>query len=450
MPMRPSSVEVNFNGLVGPTHHYGGLSFGNIASTEHRHKVSNPKAACLQGLQKMRLLHTLGILQGILPPHLRPNIAMLQRLGFSGAKDIDILEKAYAYAPDLVATAYSSSAMWTANAATISPSCDTADRKVHITPANLLTEFHRSLEPPFTAHLLKSLFHDKKHFVHHDPLPSHPLFADEGAANHIRLAPSHGTHGIEIFVYGRTHKSSNTHGPQKFPARQTQEAAKAIQRLHSLDARHTLLLQQNKEAIDEGVFHNDVISVGNTTFLLAHEDAFQDPSALATLQESCRQLGFTPSCHIVRRRDMSVKEAVASYLFNSEILTLPDNTMVLIAPAECQETKSAKSILQHLVEDPTTPITAVHYVDLKESMHNGGGPACLRLRCPLTQEELATVHTPTLFSDTLYESLVAWVHRHYRDRLHLKDLLDPLLIQESKEALQDLAAILHLPTLYTP
>ena len=29
-----SGYEINFDGLVGPTHHYAGLSFGNEASTK--------------------------------------------------------------------------------------------------------------------------------------------------------------------------------------------------------------------------------------------------------------------------------------------------------------------------------------------------------------------------------------------------------------------------------
>ncbi len=446
--MTASSYEVNFNGIVGPTHHYGGLSFGNVASYEHRHKVSNPKAACLQGLKKMRLLHDLGIVQGVIPPQMRPNISMLQHLGFSGAHDLDILEKAYAYSPDLIAIAYSSSSMWTANAATISPSCDTADGKVHITPANLLTEFHRSLEPPFTASLLKKIFSNEKHFVHHPPLPSHPIFADEGAANHIRLAPSHDMPGVEIFVYGRTFKGSQNAGPTKFPARQTHEGAQAIARLHGLHEKRTLFLQQSKEAIDTGVFHNDVISVGNTSFFLSHEHAFEEPRALSILQDHCRHAGFSPSCHVVKACEMSLKEAVASYLFNSEVVTLPNGTMALIAPAECHEIKSAKNTLHKLLEDPLMPISTVQYVDLKESMHNGGGPACLRLRVALTQQELEAVHPHVLFNDTLYETLVAWAHRHFRDRLILKDLLDPLLMQETRQALEDLATLLHLPHLY--
>ncbi|EAP0071555.1 succinylarginine dihydrolase, partial [Salmonella enterica subsp. enterica serovar Stanley] len=45
--------EVNFDGLVGLTHHYAGLSFGNEASTRHRFQMSNPRLAVKQGLLKM-------------------------------------------------------------------------------------------------------------------------------------------------------------------------------------------------------------------------------------------------------------------------------------------------------------------------------------------------------------------------------------------------------------
>ncbi|TWY25023.1 N-succinylarginine dihydrolase, partial [Serratia marcescens] len=130
-----SGYEVNFDGLVGPTHHYAGLSFGNEASTQHQNSVSNPKLAAKQGLLKMKALADLGFQQGVLPPQERPHLPMLRRLGFSGS-DEAVLAQAMRQSPRLLSALSSASCMWTANAATVSPSADSADGKVHFTAAN--------------------------------------------------------------------------------------------------------------------------------------------------------------------------------------------------------------------------------------------------------------------------------------------------------------------------
>lgn len=62
-----AGYEVNFDGLVGLTHHYAGLSFGNEASTRHQNTLSNPRLAAKQGLLKMKALADLGYKQGVLP-----------------------------------------------------------------------------------------------------------------------------------------------------------------------------------------------------------------------------------------------------------------------------------------------------------------------------------------------------------------------------------------------
>ena len=196
--------EVNFDGIIGPTHNYAGLSFGNLASQKHGHTTSNPREAALQGLAKMKFLADLGVKQAVLPPQRRPDLGMLRRLGFGGS-DADVLWNAWKQEPRLLAAAYSASSMWAANAATITPSMDAADGRLHFTPANLVTNFHRSIESFATGATLKAIFADKTAFVHHDPLPASSFLADEGAANHTRLCSTHGTAGIELFVYGRCH-----------------------------------------------------------------------------------------------------------------------------------------------------------------------------------------------------------------------------------------------------
>jgi succinylarginine dihydrolase len=432
------ACEVNFDGLVGPTHNYAGLSFGNLMSERHRGMVSSPRKAALQGLEKMKRLHALGLRQGVLPPQPRPVFSFLRKMGFSGS-DAQVISRAAA-APRLLANAYSASAMWAANAATVSPGADTRDGRVHFTPANLVTMLHRSLEPAFTARILRQIFPDAKKFGHHPPLPGHAYCADEGAANHLRFAAGHGAPGVEMLVYGRSGEGGSR--PDRYPARQTREACEAIVRHHRLDPGKVLLVQQNPAAVDQGVFHNDVICVANETAFFYHEDAFTDTAAVAARLE--HMLG-RPLQHMrVTRDQVSVTEAIATYLFNSQLVSLPQGGMALIAPVECRRSRGVGTFLEQLREAADNPVTAVHYLDVRESMQNGGGPACLRLRVVMTEEELAATHPHVLFDDVLHDRLVAWVNAHYRDTLHPRDLADPLLAQESRKALEALQDILQL------
>jgi len=136
--------EVNFDGLVGPTHNYAGLSFGNVASLNNANAKSSPKQAAKQGLAKAKALADMGMVQGVLAPQERPDIAALRRLGFTGS-DARVLESAAKQSREIFLACCSASSMWTANAATVSPSADTADGRVHFTPANLTHKFHRPL-----------------------------------------------------------------------------------------------------------------------------------------------------------------------------------------------------------------------------------------------------------------------------------------------------------------
>lgn len=437
-------IEVNFDAIVGPTHNYAGLARGNIASTLHGRTVSNPKAAALEGLAKMKLLADLGLRQGILPPQERPDLAALRRLGFAGS-DARILESAHRDAPHLLAACSSASSMWAANAATVSPSADTADRRVHFTPANLVSQFHRSLETSFTAALLRKIFPESGHFAHHAPLPATPQFSDEGAANHTRLAPSPDVPGIELFTYGRT-AVDHTHPEfRKFPARQSCEASTAIARLHQLNPAATLFLQQHPAAIDAGVFHNDVICVGHQNLLLYHEMAFIDSDrSIDQLRKMYRQhCGADLITIRASQVRVPIADAVRSYLFNSQLITLPDGNMSLISPIECDECDSARRFIDEIIA-ADNPIRSVHYVDLRQSMRNGGGPACLRLRVSLTEPQLAATCQSVLLTPALYTTLTAWVERHYRDHLGPDDLADPQLLDESRQALDELALLLDL------
>lgn len=347
--------EINFDGIVGPSHNYAGLSLGNIASASHKGDASFPRAAALQGLAKMRANMALGLAQGFLLPLPRPNDTLLRNLAVGPETDRALL-----------AAAWSASSMWTANAATVSPAPDTADGRCHLTPANLVTMLHRGQEWRDTQAQLRLAFADEKHFAVHDAVP--PSFGDEGAANHMRMCASHDAPGVEVFVYGRP--------GGRFPARQHEQASRAVARLHGLDAARTVFIEQNPDAIEAGAFHNDVVSVANGSVLFAHARAFADQQGA---YEAIR--AAFPALEVVEvpEQSVSLEEAIRTYLFNAQLLTLPSGEMALVVPSECQESVSVWRWCQQMLAS-NGPIRHVIPVDVKQSMANGGGPACLRLR----------------------------------------------------------------------
>lgn len=441
------AAEVNFDGLVGPTHNYGGLSFGNVASTRNRSARSNPRLAALQGLAKMKALHDLGLVQGVFAPHERPSTDTLRTLGFSGS-DADVLARAAREAPVLLAQCASASPMWTANAATVSPSGDTADGRVHFTPANLINKFHRSIEHATTGRLLRAMFPDDTRFAHHPALPSHPSFGDEGAANHTRLCRAYDGPGVELFVYGQSVFDDARPRPTRYPARQTLEASQAIARQHGLHPDRVVFAQQDPAIIDQGVFHNDVIAVGDHHVLLHHQRSFVDqPAVLRELADKLAAVGADLVAVEVPEAAVSVDEAVRSYMFNSQLLARPDGKLLLLAPDECRTTPRVWAYLERLVASGG-PIAELRVFDLNQSMQNGGGPACLRLRVALNDHELAAVNPRVLLDDALYAALTAWVQRHYRDRLAADDLADPALLHETRTALDELTHLLALGPVY--
>lgn len=435
-----SAVEINFDGLVGPTHHYAGLAEGNLASATHSGQVANPKAAALQGIGKMRFMLELGLTQGLIPPQLRPNLALLHQFGFRGT-DAQVLNQAMRQAPKLLSAAYSASYMWTANAATVSPSFDTEDGKTHFTAANLTSHIHRAQEASAQSQMLKTLFHDPKFFHHHAPLPASSLSSDEGAANHNRLCPSHGSPGFEVFVYGRKGfmKAQQQPHPALHPARQTLEASQAIARLHQLSESRCLFVQQNPKAIDAGVFHNDVISVANENVFFIHEEAFVEQKAF--YEALCTAANFDIELIEVPSSKVSLEDAVHSYLFNSQLLTLPDSSMILVAPSECQEIAPVHRYLEELVTLGTR-IKRVAYLDVKQSMQNGGGPACLRLRVALPKAALTGIAPGVIMDFFKLTELEAVVHRQYPDRIQFAELGSLEFLHQAQDAHQALANLL--------
>lgn len=434
--------EYNFDGLVGPTHNYGGLSPGNVASTLHEGAVSNPRAAALEGLAKMRFVHELGVAQAVLPPQPRPRLAILRALGFSGT-DEQIVTRAARESELLLRLTSSAASMWTANAATVAPSTDTADRRLHITPANLQQMFHRAIEADTTHAILQSIFADASRFAVHAPLPGGGHFADEGAANHTRLF-LHGRPAVHLFAWGRKAWGEYT-GPQRFPARQTLEASEAVARLHQIDAGQVVFAQQAPRGIDAGAFHTDVMAVGNGAFFMLHELAFADASALIARLRTL--LGDEVRIEIASEHELPAADAVKAYPFNSQVLTLPDGSMTILAPEDSRETPAARRFLERVVA-ADNPVKSVRYMDVRQSMHNGGGPACLRQRIVLDDDDVRAIRANVFYSDALHQQLAGWIGKHYRDRLLPRDVTDPDLARESMAALDELTTILRLGSVY--
>jgi len=411
--------EINFDGIVGPSHNYAGLSFGNVASMNHAGQISQPRAAALQGLEKMRANLALGLSQGIFLPHPRPNRAWLSEL----AEDIERAEK------PLAAAAMSASAMWAANAATVSPAPDTGDGKCHLTVANLRTMPHRSHEWPATLAQLRVAFGSDA-FAVHDPIP--PAFGDEGAANHMRISPAHGEPGVEVFVYGVSGGA--------FPARQHVEASKAIARKHGLDPSRMIFAAQSEDAIAAGAFHNDVVAVANERVLFAHEKAFADKNALVG-QCSALVPGF--EYVEVPEAQVPLADAVRSYLFNAQLVTPPDGQPTLIVPTEARQTPSVWQWIERHVAG-NGPIRRVEVVDVRESMANGGGPACLRLR---VVADPATIDPRFLVDEAKLDRIADVVGRSWPEQIHADELQNPVLLREIEAAREALLENLDLAQL---
>ena len=399
-------TEINFDGIVGPSHNYAGLSVGNLASTRNVGQVSQPRAAALQGVETMRANIRLGLTQGIFLPHPRPHRDWLGALGTT----VEEAERSIA------ANAMSASAMWAANAATVSPAPDSADGKCHLTVANLRTMAHRSHEWPATLAQLRIAFSGPG-FAVHAPVP--PAFGDEGAANHMRLAADYGEPGVELFVYGVSGRA--------YPARQHIEASKAIARLHRLDPERTLFVEQSEEAIAAGAFHNDVVAVANRRILFAHEKAFADRERVVA---DCERL--FPELQFVEVSDSEVPlaDAISSYLFNAQLVTPPGGETVLIVPEEARETPSVWSWLQRHVKG-NGPIRRVQVVDVRQSMANGGGPACLRLR---VVADPAAVDPRFLVDDSKLDRIATVIEQHWPVEIRDDELQSPELIAAVESA----------------
>ena len=412
-------VEINFDGIVGPSHNYAGLSLGNIASASHKGNASYPRAAALQGIAKMRGNLERGLAQGFLLPLPRPNFGLLRDLAVGDDTN-----------PALVAAAWSASSMWTANAATVSPAPDTGDGRCHLTPANLVTMLHRGQEWRDTQAQLKIAFGDQRHFAVHDAVPS--SFGDEGAANHMRFCDSHDAPGVEVFVYGRP--------GGRFPARQHEQASRAVARLHGLEPRRCVFIEQNPAAIEAGAFHNDVVAVANEKVLFTHDQAFADQ---IDAYEAIRAV--FPDLHVVEvpESQVTLEEAIRTYLFNAQLVTLPTGEMALVVPSECQESTSVWSWCERMLAS-NGPIRHVIPVDVRQSMANGGGPACLRLR---VVADPATVDARFMLDEAKAERIEAVIAQMWPETIQPNEIGTEALAAKVIEAREALLAVLSLDEL---
>ena len=438
--------EFNFDGLIGPTHNFGGLAAGNLASAKNRFRISHPRAAALQGLAKMKWCVESGYSQGFIPPQERPNLRSIKERGGYTGSDRDVLDKAGRQNFELLLQCSSASSMWAANAATVSPSVDSGDGKIHVTTANLATEAHRAIEPFQTTEFLKRIFSDQRHFVHHVPLNPKRGYHDEGAANHMRLWAEDNKPGLEFFIFGDSW-DVKLRTPQRYPARQNKEASAALARQHKLDAKRCIFIQQNPDAIDAGVFHNDVIAMSHRNILIYHEQSFEDQTAVMDqVREKFSKISSVPLSAIeILSQQLSLKDVVSTYFFNSQLLGNPGQ-ILLLSPVECRESSRVQKIIQSLRQKAV--IQDVHYVDLRESMANGGGPACLRLRVLMNPQEQKGNSPAFQLDKAKIQKLEKWIHRHYREKLEIQDLRDYALFDESRRALDELTRLIGCGSIY--
>ena len=433
-----SYTEIQCDGLIGPSHHYGGLSHGNVASTGNAKALSHPKKAALQGLEKMALVSSLGCKQIVMPPHIRPNRMLLKLCGFDGDLQ-DRLDAAYEQAPEILSACYSSAHMWVANMATVSPAPDTNNDILHLTPANLASTLHRSQEAHVNYDVLQHIFGDSARV--HKPLPACTTLTDEGAANHMRLCANHGEAGVEVFVYGKETSNADAPQPLHYPARQTYESVTMLARSHHISDERAVFIQQTSEAIDAGVFHNDVIAMSNENLLIHHEKAFIDSDTkIAEINDKLQ--GAALNAIVISEKDLPLKEAVSSYFFNSQLVSLPDGSMAMIAPKECQENPHAHAAMEALRDTKDNPISVVYYRDLRESMRNGGGPACLRLRVVMDDSGWQRLLPSVKYDETLHRKLEKLINDAYLESVSFDNLRNAVFFKHCEQTTQKMYNLL--------
>jgi succinylarginine dihydrolase len=416
-------LEVNIDSIIGPTHHYGGLSHGNKASMSSKNLRSNPKEAALQGLEKMQALSSLGVPQFVIPPQIRPSFSQVKKMGIIGIDEV-IIESCRDVSSSLVSAVFSSSYMWMANAGHFTSCCDSMDRKSHFTPSNFSSQFHRVFETEDHKNQLKDLFNGT--VIMHPAIS--PLFPDEGAANDTRLCSKDFKKGVSLFVYG---KGRDEQSETQYPCRQSKEAYFELIQSHKLSLERIVFAKQHNKAIDHGVFHNDVISVGYKNIFLCHEYAFEDQdTVLNTLKETFNNVtNEIVNVHVIEDTCISIEDCVKSYLFNSQIVETPNDGLIMIAPKNCEEMPQIKDYINKVLL-PQTTINKCLFLDLHESMRNGGGPACLRLRVLLNYDDYLKLSSRYMFTSKKYEELKKIIIDTYPEDISVDDFLNRDLLKK--------------------
>ncbi len=443
-------IEVNIDSLPGPTHHFGGLGVGNLASLEHRGKASSPRAAALQSLDKAQRVSDTGTPQFLWLPPVRPNLNLLRMVGFEGSES-EVVARAGEESPELLSAAFSGAFLWTANAGTITSAMDSSDQRYHFTPANLISSLHRFTETAERGVAMQNMFSSqssqrassqiRSSLVSHSALPCIVPLRDEGAANHMRLSDATGNNAINVFVYG-----AEAFERSKFLPRQTLQCCQAIARQHRLAPENTFFVAQKPEAIAAGAFHNDVVATSHYGFLLFHEDAFEDVGeSLTPIVDRYQALTKRRlTLREVKSSELPLEDAVSSYLFNSQIVGTADN-MTIFCPQQCKTVQAASAVVDSLLHDGDNPIRRAEFVELDQSMAGGGGPACVRLRVPITRElEQAGWGDNYRLTPQRSEALRLAIEAHYPMRLTLSELGSGDFIAEAHRAREAVYAAMGL------
>jgi succinylarginine dihydrolase len=449
--MDPDYREINIDGMIGPSHHFGGLGVENKASELNRAQTSHPRNAALQGLAKMELLDSYGIPQFYLPPPARPAWGWLESLGFSGSK-ASVLRDCYQEYPILLSAAFSSAFMWTANAASVSCGSDTRSGRAKIKLANLNANLHRSIEEAERLPQLETMF---KAVAGVDVLrglsSSRPL-SDEGAANLMRFCTRAGSRGVYAFVYGSEQGGSDDAaghfqvgaGTRRRQPRQTRMASALLARSLDLEPADCFLMQQTSAAIDAGVFHNDVIATSHENVLVYHESAFHNSEeSVAVIQKRFfEKTGQELETHLVASSDLRLDEAVDTYLFNSQICTDSQGQWRMFVPENCSQSTAVQTVLDRL-RSQIPRLRTIDYCPLAESMRNGGGPACLRLRVSLTPAQIDQIPGSMRINSSTLSQLRKLVETEYPEKVEPSDFANPDFAGQCERISLQIARLWH-------
>ena len=144
--------------------------------------------------------------------------------------------------------------------------------------------------------------------------------------------------------------------------------------------------------------------------------------------------------------EIPLKNIIDSYLLNSQLATNGQNEMMLILPEEVKSYETCMAWLDKLKQ--ISDIKLYDFVNIKQSMMNGGGPACLRLKVVLDENETKELNQNFLMTSDRLDAIKSLIEREYRDNLHPDDLPDPNLLDESRRVLDELTQIFDVGSIY--